>query len=194
LINIDTFEREEVIREVKKAYSNSKTQRPKLVVFRQDIGERNSQELLDQTGIDISTENQHDFKSEEELATKVIILCKSKDLVKKEVELTPQAARSRQSEVAGMEQNKSEDKARVDEFKRKIAKCKLWKYFEIKGLLYRIPHTTIWKIQFMYIELLSFKPEGSVDIKTEHLRLVRMVQAIDKHSWDVVSVELTIWT
>jgi hypothetical protein len=137
LINIDTFEREEVIREVKKAYSNGKTQRPKLVVFRQDIGERNSQELLDQTGIDISTENQHDFKSEEELATKVIILCKSKDLVKKEVELTPQAARSRQSEVAGMEQNKSEDKARVDEFKRKIAKCKLWKYFEIKGLLYR---------------------------------------------------------
>jgi TIR domain len=182
LINIDTYEREEVIREVKKAYPNGKTQRPKLIVFRQGNTEKTSEEFVTRTGIDISTENQHDFNYDEELATNVISLCNANDIVKVEVELTPELIQKLPSDSTQTQKDQdiSHNRANIEEFKRKIAKYKLWKYFQIKCFLYRLQNTTTWKIQLMHIELLETKPDTLTGINTEHLKLLHTVQEIDK--------------
>lgn len=188
LINIDTYESKQVIREVKRAYPKGKSLKPKLIVFRQRITERNtqeSQEFITKTGVDISTENQHDFSYNEELATNVIGLCKAKDIVKVEAEvssqnLQPDLTQTQTKTKTQKDPDISDNKANIEEFKRKVAKYNLWKYFQIKCLLYRLPNTITWKIQFMYIELLQTKPHILAGINTEHLKLLHTIQEIEK--------------
>lgn len=180
LINIDTYERGEVIREVKESYPKGKTQRPKLVIFRQAIVERTSEEFVTRTGIDISTENQHDFNNDEELATNVIRLCKAKDIVKVGMEQIQPVVQNLASGSTPANQRMCSNKASVEEFKRKIAKYNFWKYFQVKTFLYRTPNSRTWKAQFIFIELLGAKPDTLTGTNTEHLRLIHTVQEIDR--------------
>jgi hypothetical protein len=75
LISIDALERPQVIREFKKAYPhNYLSDKPKLIIFHDIVAPRCTHDFVEKTGIDISKENQHDFKNQSELATRVLLL------------------------------------------------------------------------------------------------------------------------
>jgi hypothetical protein len=76
LINVGTLEREQVIRETRTAYPRGLGNRPKLFVFcqKQYNVRRRLDYFVEQTGMDIRRENQHDFRNDSELASRVITL------------------------------------------------------------------------------------------------------------------------
>ncbi|MFZ0512852.1 MAG: hypothetical protein WAM14_14690 [Candidatus Nitrosopolaris sp.] len=73
MINVDALTRPEVIREFRTAYPRGLSMR-KLLIFRQNLPKvpRCITSFVDQTGINIAKNNQHDFSNDSELATCVI--------------------------------------------------------------------------------------------------------------------------
>ena len=69
-----TLERPQVIRETRTAYPEGLKNTPKLFVFRQNNVTRRSNYFMEQTRIDIGRENQHDFRDDAELASRILIL------------------------------------------------------------------------------------------------------------------------
>jgi hypothetical protein len=78
LINVDTLNRPQVIREMKKAFPNGLSNNPKLTVFHQNQYNipRSTDNFIRQTNIDIGKANQQDFKDNSELASRVLTLFK----------------------------------------------------------------------------------------------------------------------
>ena len=76
LINVGTLDREQVIRETRTAYPEGLKNRPKLFVFcqKQHNVKRRLNYFVERTGIDIRRENQHVFRNDSELASRVITL------------------------------------------------------------------------------------------------------------------------
>jgi hypothetical protein len=76
LINVGTLEREQVIRETRTAFPEGLKNRPKLFIFcqRQHNVKRRLSYFVERTGIDIRRENQHDYRNDSELASRVITL------------------------------------------------------------------------------------------------------------------------
>ncbi len=74
LISWGTLERAQVIRETRTAYPEGLKNRPKLFVFRQNNVTRRSKFFMEETRIDIGRENQHDFRDDAELASRILIL------------------------------------------------------------------------------------------------------------------------
>jgi hypothetical protein len=177
LINIDTLEREEVIREIKQAYPNGLTDHPCLVVFREDLEhvERSSEKFVNRTGIDIAAQYQHDFKNDSQLATKVTSLYKSANFVK--VDERPDQQVEGRKKYVHDEAILSRNIA-INKFKNKVYKISLWKYFEIKTFLFRSKTDASWKIQFLYVILLHNEPKDLEDLVTEHLRLMHQSHGI----------------
>jgi hypothetical protein len=197
LINIDTLERPEVILEVKTAYPNGRAQFPNLVVFRQGNVKRDSQDFLNETRIDLSQENQHDFNDTGELATRVISLYKAGEFTRTYPEPIPQplkegsvdrpivedavtVGQDQRNKGARSEKDISEEKAKIKEFKAKLTRCNLWRYFDVKGFLYKTQTSDQWKFQLMNVALHGSKPNSLGGVRTEHLELVQVVQEIDK--------------
>src|SRR6266487_747295 len=79
LITVGIFTRPQVIREIKTAYPKGLKDNPKLIVLRQSLYNilRSHEDFSRKTGIDIGKENQHDFKDDSELASRILILCES---------------------------------------------------------------------------------------------------------------------
>jgi hypothetical protein len=77
LVNtIDVFTRDEVVRELRTAYPHGLNDSHKLIVFRHsgyDVS-RSDANFTAQTGINIGAENQHDFKDDADLASRVLML------------------------------------------------------------------------------------------------------------------------
>lgn len=87
LNTIDVFTRKEVVREVKTAYPHGINDSHKLIVFRHSSYDvpRSDANFMAQTGIDVGTENQHDFKDDADLASRVLMLCKYELNIRTEV-------------------------------------------------------------------------------------------------------------
>jgi hypothetical protein len=178
LINIATLGREQVIRECKRAYPNGLTEHPKFVIFREDLEcvERRSETFLNQTRIDISKENQHDFRTNSELANRVSILC-----IKGVFVLVKDTTQPIEHEPHISDSMVTRNRTSVEKFRDKMHELGLWKYFEIKIFLFKSSSKDIsWKVQFLYIRLLEHPPNQLVGLTTAHLRLVHMVLEIDE--------------
>jgi TIR domain len=78
LNTVDVFTRDEVVREIKTAYPHGLNNSHKLIVFRHSDYDvpRSDANFTAETGIDIGAENQHDFKDDADLASRVLMLWK----------------------------------------------------------------------------------------------------------------------
>jgi hypothetical protein len=191
LINIDTLERDQVIRECKTAYPNGLTENPKFVIFREDLEdvERSSERFLVETGIDLSKENQQDFRNDSQLASRILSLCKSVSFTK-EIDTALQPGQDRAQYVSnGMV---SSNKESVKKFKNKIHELNLWKHFEIKTFLFKSSKNNSWKIQFLYIKLFEQPPNQLEGLTTEHLKFIHAVHEIKK--LDVILDQIALAT
>lgn len=178
LINIDTLGREQVIRECKTAYPNGLTERPKLVIFLEDLEhvERQSETFLKQTQIDISKENQHKFRTNSQLASGVSVLCIERVFVK-ETAYEPIEVREQRSSSDVMARH---NLTSVEKFLNKVNELDLWKHFEIKAFLFKSGSNDMWKVQFLYVRLLEYPVDQSVGLTTSHIRLIHVVREIDE--------------
>ncbi len=179
LINIDTLGREQVIRECKTAYPNGLTESPKLVIFLEDLEhvERKSETFLKQTQIDISKENQHRFRTDSQLASRVSVLCIERVFFK-ETAYEPIEVREQRSSSDAMA---THNLTSVENFLNKVNVLNLWKYFEIKVFLFKSGSNDIsWKVQFLYVRLLGYPVDQSVGLTTSHIRLIHVVREIDE--------------
>jgi hypothetical protein len=175
LINIDTLGREQVIRECKRAYPNGLTELPKFVIFREDLEhvERKSQTFLKLTQIDISKENQQDFGTNSQLASRVSVLCRERVFVK-DTAYEP-------IELSISDATATRNLTSVERFLNKVNELDLWKYFEIKTFLFKPGSNEIsWRVQFLYIRLLQHPVNQSVGLITSHIRLIHEVRELDK--------------
>jgi hypothetical protein len=179
LINIDTLGREQVVRECKRAYPNGLTEHPRFIIFREDLEhvERASATFLTQTGIDISKQNQQDFRTDPQLASRVSSLCRSCFFVKVE-DTSYQPVKEREQYAS--DTIVSSNMASVEIFHNKVDELGLWKYYEIKIFLFKSNNDVSWKVQFLYIRLLEHAPNQLVGLTTEHLRFMHQVHEINE--------------
>jgi hypothetical protein len=179
LINIDTLGREQVVRECKRAYPNGLTEHPQFIIFREDLEhvERASETFLIETGIDISKQNQHDFRTDPQLAGRVSSLCRSCFFVKVEV-TSYQPAKEREQYAS--DPMISRNMASVENFQNTVQELGLWTHCEIKVFLFKSNNDVSWKVQFLYIRLLEYAPNQLLGLTTQHLRFMHQVREINE--------------
>ena len=85
VITIDALTRPQVIREVSYAFPNGETSKHDFWIFHNDIDAvpRSDSEFEYKTKINLAKENQHEFRDETDLVTKVLIQCDNRESLKK---------------------------------------------------------------------------------------------------------------
>ena len=185
LVTIDTLDRIEVIRETRVAYSNHLTIHPKLIIFREDLEEvpRRYSDFAEKTGINLSKENQHDFRTTSELASSIISLCRYSDIIIRKEE--PSHQQPLNSDTIRPEQRRPDfiPAAQKEEIYHQLTEIftfPFWKYLEYKVFMFRETGDGPWMIQFAFLRLVENKPMILEGKSTEHMRLVHGVVEIQE--------------